>query len=166
MKLKKLCDQPHSKWHEYIYHKYYPNSQHNSKHMFDVYSLTHTFWSFFLFVALRTILPKINFKITDFQLAMLVFVFTTYFEIHENEEEQIVKYRRIEINENGESSYRGDTMINILGDITSNSIGIYLGYILSNGLSSYIIPVLLLLFGLITKIVGMGYWIEFFQFLS
>ena len=166
MKLNYLCNQPHSKWHEHIYHKYYPNSPHNSKHMFDVYSLTHTFWSFFLFVVLRSLLPKINFKITDIQLGLVVFAFTTYFEIHENQEEQIIKYRRIEINESGESSYRGDTIINIIGDIVSNSFGILLGYVLSNGCSSYIIPALLGLFALITKIVGMGYWIEFFQFLS
>ena len=170
MKLNWICDQPHSSPIEYIYNKYYPNSPHNSKHMFDIYSFTHTFWSMFVFVLLRLLLSKINFYITDLQLAIVVFLITSYFEIHENQEEQIIKYRRIEIDANGHSSYRGDTVMNIIGDIISNSIGIFLAYYLLNSsggkYSNYVIPTLILIFGIITKVVGVGYWLEFFEFMG
>lgn len=39
-----ICDQEHKNWYEHIYAPYSINSPHNSKHMFDIYSLTHIFF--------------------------------------------------------------------------------------------------------------------------
>ena len=152
-----ICDQLHGNWYENIYNSYYPNSPHNSKHLFDIYTLSHIFWSALLVIILKKIF---NDKL-GLALPIGVFLLTTYFEIHENTEEQIVKYRRIEIDSSG-TSYRGDSLINLIGDIIGNIIGIYLGLALSNQAISI---VLVILFLVITNIVGFSYWLEFFEFL-
>jgi hypothetical protein len=91
-----------------------------------------------------------------------VFLITSLFEFHENTHNQIIKYQRIEINSNGQTSYRGDTLLNVLGDIISNMFGIYLGATLSG---YYVVICLFCIFALITNIVGIVYFIDFFKFL-
>lgn len=153
--MKLYCDQSHSFWWEHLYNTYYENSPHNSKHLFDVYSLTHIFWCLLLVYLLKLILPI---KI----VIISVFLITTLFEIHENTHNQIIKYQRIEINSNGQTSYRGDTILNVLGDILSNIVGIYLGSTLSG---YYVVACLICIFTLITNVVGLVYFIDFFKFL-
>ena len=161
-----FCDQPHKYWYEHLYNLYYPNSPHNSKHLFDIYTLTHIFWGLLLFIVFKTVLPFFSINIDDFYIIIILFVLTTYFEIHENQKEQIIKYRRIEISESGESSYRGDTFLNFIGDIIGNCIGLYIGYkyIYSHG--SIQMGALAILFTIITNVVGLSYWTDFLEFVS
>ena len=93
----------------------------------------------------------------------MVFLFTTLFEIHENLPEQIIKYRRIEVDSSGKSSYRGDSLINLIGDIIGNVIGIYLALTLGNSITTII---LIILFLVITNVVGLSYWVEFLEFID
>lgn len=151
-----ICDQPHEHWYQQIYNDYYPESPHNSKHLFDIYTLTHIFWS-----ALITLILK-KFMSTNYAV-ILTFLVTAAFEIFENLDAQIIKYRRIEVDSTGKSSYRGDSFINSIGDIIGNMIGIYIGITLSN---QNTLIILLILFLVITNIVGFSYWTDFFQFLS
>lgn len=152
-----ICDQPHKHWYEYIYNSHYVNSPHNSKHLFDIYTLSHIFWGALLTLVGRTIFNN------SIYVPIGVFILTTYFEIHENIKDQIVKYRRIEIDSNGTSSYRGDALINSIGDIIGNVIGIYLVLSLP---FSIIMIILIILFMVITNVVGLSYWTEFFEFLT
>lgn len=153
--MKVYCDQKHLFWWEYLYNSYYEFSPHNSKHIFDIYSLTHIFWCMLLTYILRLFMP--------IQIAVMsVFLLSTFFEIHENTNEQIIKYQRIEIDSNGRTSYRGDTILNFVGDIVSNVAGIYLG----TTLSGYcVILYLLCIFAIITNVVGIVYFLDFFKFL-
>lgn len=151
------CDQNHDSIIDQIYWPYKPHGPHNSKHLFDIYSLTHLWW-----VGLSTLLGIWVFgKIKP--VPMIIFVLSTVFEIFENLPSQIVKYRRIEIDKSGNTSYRGDSLINIIGDIIFNVIGILLSWYFS---SSVMFGVLLLSFALITNVVGINYWIEFLQFIG
>jgi hypothetical protein len=103
-----LCDQTHDNWYEHIYSPYYPNS-HNSKH-FDIYTHTHVFWRMLLMYIGKRLFPDYkNF------IVVTLFVISTLFEVHENLPENIKMYKRIEIDSSGESSYRGDTLINSFG---------------------------------------------------
>jgi hypothetical protein len=159
MKIKKLfiCDQPHEHWYEYLYNSYKVNSPHNSKHLFDIYSITHVFW-----FALLSILLK-NIKIFDKEIIIIALVFLSIvFEIHENTDKQIILYNRIEQSSTGISSYRGDSFINVIGDIACNFIGIMIGFNI-NYYNTFII--LVILFLIITKMVGLEYWSDFLKFL-
>ena len=150
-----ICDQPHKYWYEHIFNYYYEGSPHNSKHMFDIYSLTHIFWPMLLMLLMRDVLGY-------GRSVIIIFLISTFFEVYENQPEQIKKYHRIEVDSSGESSYRGDSTINIIGDILFNIFGIYLGYsIKSNKLAQL---VLLMVFITITKVVGFNYWTEFITF--
>ena len=151
-----FCDQPHKHWYEHIYNTYYPNSPHNSKHLFDIYTLTHIFWSLLLVLLLK---KTFGFSI---YVPIFVFIITTVFEIHENLKEQIIRYQRIEINSTGISSYRGDSLLNLIGDIFGNILGIILALTLNN---EYNVIILLILFMVITNIVGISYWTDFLTFI-
>lgn len=152
-----VCDQPHQLWYEHIYSSYQPFSPHNSKHLFDIYSLTHTFWSLFLLLIFKTIFGQTRI------IPFMIFFITTLFEFHENLSSQITKYQRIEVGSNGISSYRGDSLINVIGDILSNVLGLYIGYYYSD---TVIIIVLSIIFMIITGILGLTYWTDFLNFLS
>ena len=158
IKIKRLliCDQPHKYWYEYLYNTYYPNSPHNSKHLFDIYSLTHLFWPMLLTFLCKNIFGN------NILIPIILIILTTYFEIHENLEKQIIKYYRIEVNSNGQSSYRGDSLINSVGDILVNIFAIYIAF---NATNITTLIILFILFGVITKIIGFSYWIEFLGFL-
>ena len=151
-----FCDQAHNYWFEQIYWPYTIDSPHNSKHLFDIYSLTHVFW-----LLLLSMICKNLFENRTIPIIFLIFL-STLFEIHENSSDQIIKYNRIEVNSLGQSSYRGDSLINSLGDIFCNIIGIYIGYNYSNTVN---IAVLILLFLVITYTVGFSYWTDFFKFM-
>lgn len=153
-----VCDQPHNYWYEYIYNKYYPNSPHNSKHVFDIYTLTHIFWSLLIIFIIRVFVPQFY----DNNILIGITVMTTLFEYHENTIEQIKKYKRIEIDQSGQSSYRGDSTINIIGDILGNISGVYIGHILP---LQTIGIILLLLIIILLNVVGINYFIEFFSFM-
>ena len=142
------CDQPHKYWFEQIYWPFSINSPHNSKHLFDIYSLTHIFWLLLLSIICKNLFYNKTIPIT------LLIITSTLFELYENSNDQIIKYNRIEVNSMGESSYRGDSLINLIGDIISNLIGIYIAYEYSNNIS---IIILILLFLIITFVVGFSY---------
>ena len=152
-----ICDQPHQHWYEYLYNSYETNSPHNSKHFLDIYSLTHIFWFTLLSMMLK------NMKILNDEYIIIGLVMlSVLFEIHENTDKQIILYHRIEQSTTGVSSYRGDSFINVIGDIMCNLIGVYIGFSVNNYSSSIF---LIILFIIITKIVGFEYWTDFFKFL-
>jgi hypothetical protein len=153
------CDQPHDHWYEHIFHKYYLGSKHQSKHMIDDFTLTHIFWPILFYYLLKVI----NIHCPE----MIVLICTSFFEIYENMEHQIVKYHRIEIDSSGESTYRGDSTINIIGDLMSHVISIYVAIYLFNTKNNHlnILLTLLILFCTITKLVGISYWTEFMEFM-
>ena len=152
-----ICDQPHEQWWEYLYNSYQIKSPHNSKHFTDIYTLTHVWWPMAMMFIGKKVL---TFSTTN--IAIVVAVIVTIFEIFENLPAQIVKYNRIEVDTLGESTYRGDSMLNLFGDLLFNFVGIYLGYTL---LDNAAIAVLSGLFLIITNIVGLSYWTDFFKFL-
>jgi len=94
-------------------------------------------------------------------IIMIVLAFT--FEIHENLDKQIVLYHRIEQTSTGLSSYRGDSFVNVIGDLLCNFIGIAIGYQTNSFVT---IVILTILFITITKNLGLEYWDDFFKFLS
>jgi len=155
-----LCDQKHNHWWEYIYNSYYPNSPHNSKHAFDIYTLTHIFWPVLLVLIANNTIRPYNQNINRIVIFLILFIIV-YFEYHENQPEQIVKYRRIEIDSSGVSSYRGDSSVNLLGDIVVGLLSVYIAYNSSNITN---IILLVLTFITITHIVGMTYWKDFIKF--
>jgi hypothetical protein len=158
MKIKRLlfCDQPHNSIFEQIYWPYKPFSPHNSKHLFDIYTLTHVFWPIVMVLLGNYIFEKSKWVFT------ISIVLSIVFEIFENLPEQIKRYRRIEIQGNGNSSYRGDSVLNVIGDIIANIIGCYLGWYLP---TKFLVFILFGIFVIVTRIVGIGYWKEFVQFL-
>ena len=164
MEIKRIpyCDQPHSHWWEYIYNSYSQNSPHNSKHFIDVYTLTHIFWSMLMVFIGKKINSKYLLGAGNYTTTAIVAIIVTVFEIHENLPEQIKKYHRIEVDSLGESTYRGDSTLNIVGDILFNFLGVYLGYTMSD---SNAVCILAGLYIVITSVVGMSYWTDFFKFL-
>lgn len=148
------CDQPHNYWYEHII-DFEPKSAHGSKHMFDIYSFTHIFWPLLL-----TLIAKKIFG-TSIYVPIAIFIITTIFELYENIPENIIKYHRIEVDSSGESTYRGDSTINIIGDIIFNAIGIYIGYMYSDSVN---LIILVLTFIVITSVVGIKYWTEFLRY--
>lgn len=153
-----ICNQPHNAWCEYIYNSYYPNSPHNSKHLFDIYTSSHLFWPMFMMFTGKKIFKNDYWHV----IAIIIAVIVSVFEIHENLPKQIRKYHRIEVNSMGKSVYRGDSTINILGDLIVNFIGIYLGYVLSD---VHIIFSLFCVFIIMTNVVGLSYWTDFLNYL-
>lgn len=152
-----ICDEPHDSWLEYIYSKYSPDSPHTSKHLFDIYTLTHIFW----FIPAGYFLKNFQ-SITLYFIAIVIAILGVLFEVHENMPEQIKKYQRIEVDKTGEAKYRGDSTINLIGDIIGNSVGMYVGYNLKN--ITELVAVLSLFFIAITSIVGFSYWTQLFKF--
>ncbi|QKF93753.1 DUF2585 protein [Fadolivirus algeromassiliense] len=152
-----VCDQPHKHWYEYIYNIYHLDSPHNSKHLFDIYSLTHIFWPMLIVLVTNNIFNN------NILIPIIIAIFVTYFEKHENSTEQIIKYRRIEIDSNGKSTYRGDSLINVLGDMFINLFAIYIAYNSSNIEN---ITILIIIFLVITNIAGLSYWTDFYSFMS
>lgn len=150
-----VCDQKHKHWYEHIIQCHKPYSPHNSKHMFDIYSLTHIFWSLLLI----TILNKYVDRYTSF---IIMSIIVNIFEIIENLPQNIVKYHRIEVDSSGKSEYRGDSTINIIGDIIFNMIGSYLGYTIKD--NNIITVILIVLFLSITQVVGLDYWTDFIKY--
>jgi hypothetical protein len=135
-----------------------PNPPHGSKHLFDIYSLTHTFWGLVTTILLLQVTPsshknKILITISSLFIA---------FEIHENLESQIIRYRRFEKDAQGGTSYRGDSTINIIGDIVTSLLGIYLGAVLAPSAAMFSLTII---FILVTRVLSLSYWVEFLKFL-
>lgn len=151
-----VCDQPHSKWYEYLYWGYGLNSPHNSKHMFDIYSVGHVWWFAVLSYCVLRMFPT---HTTAGLIGLLLFGIA--FEVFENQPEQIVKYNRIEVGSNGVSSYRGDTIVNVVGDVISNVLGMYCAIWMS---SKQLLATLVVLFVVITSVVGVSYWTDVYSF--
>jgi len=125
--------------------------------MFDIYSITHVFWPALMTSILVNIFGK------NIYIPICAMIISIYFEIYENSPKQIVKYRRIEIDSAGNTTYRGDTLLNIIGDILFNIIGIYIGYTATNTVTAII---LLILFIIVTSVTGITYWTDFLTYLS
>jgi hypothetical protein len=160
--MKLFCDHishnnNYNKWYEQIYSPYYINSPHNSKHLFDIYTLTHIFWAIIMTVFLKLFIKN------NLAIFIFVLVIKILFEIHENRPSQIIKYNRIEKDSSGNTTYRGDTLINSIGDIIGGIIGIYIGLYITNYV--VILSILSILFLVITNTVGISYWSEFFGFI-
>lgn len=152
------CDQPHDNPLEHILSYYPPMSPHGSKHMFDQYSLTHFWWSL-----LVTLLLKLVIKDTKRLVIVHIVLVSIIFEIIENSPTHIKRFQRIEIDSSGKTNYRGDSVINLIGDIMCNLLGLYIGVTLP---IEYSILLLVVLVPVITTLVGSKYWTEFFSFLD
>lgn len=150
------CDQPHDKWYEHIMGLYAPKTHHDSKHMFDSASLSHIFFSLLATYISRKIFGQKMF------VPITVFLVSTGFEVYENLPDQINEYYQVELENSKVSTYTGDSIINVIGDIMSNILGIYIGYTCSDAV---ILVVLALLLILITITNGREFWAEAFGFL-
>lgn len=155
--LRLACDQPHTYLWEYLWSPTEPLSPHNSKHLFDFYTFTHVFWLLLGTVVAKRVFSTQNLKF----IVILLVVVSILFEVVENQKSSIMKYRRIEIDSRGKTSYRGDSVLNILGDIVGNVIGVWLGLMLPFQSSIY---ALITLFSIITMTIGRDYWLEFLKF--
>jgi hypothetical protein len=148
-----ICNQPHQFPYEYLYSSYQIDSPHNSKHLFDIYTLTHVFW--------LIVLASLGKMINNSYILPIIFVSSVFFEMYENDHRQIIKYNRIETDSYGYSSYRGDSAMNVVGDIIGNIVGIYIGMFFSG---KAVIIILVALFAVITQVVGLSYWTDLPQF--
>lgn len=151
-----ICDQKHKNWYEHIYSPHYINSPHNSKHLFDIYSLSHLFTFLLLGIITKNLFGN------NIIVILLLVLSGIIFEIYENSEEQIIKYRDIEYNSSSSYSYSGDSKLNIFGDIISNIFGIYLAYNFPNNFN---IIVSISLFVMLTSELGFNYWTDAFRFM-
>jgi len=159
MNIKRLfvCEEPHNNWYEYIYSYHNKNSPHNSQHMFDIYSLTHILAS----CVITYIFRKLQYDNKQYNIIVSVLLLKIIFEIYENTPKQISRYNRVEVNSAGGSSYYGDSIINVAGDMISSIIGIYIGY-----QPDYVVfSAILLLYVIITFRLGMNVWYDFFYFM-
>ena len=155
------CDQPHTHWYEHILNtEISKTSLHNSKHMFDWYSITHVFWQFLFAMICRPYLSPTTILIVGA-------LYSTYFEYIENTAEGIQKYRRFEIDQSGKTSYRGDTHLNIVGDMIANLLGLTFGiYMWRMPHGGNLFGILFaVLFALIIHLCDPNYFVEFFNFL-
>jgi hypothetical protein len=152
-KIKRLlyCDQPHTHVYEYLYSTY-SDTKCNSKHVFDFYTLTHLFWPFLITIWLM------HLPITNYAIILFVGIFTFLFELLENTEWFIRKYRSQEITDMGQSDYHGDSLLNLIGDTITNLIGIFMAIYISNKYVKW--TILGILFGIIT-VVEPTYWNTF-----
>lgn len=150
------CDQPHKHWYEQLYYPYKLNTPHNSKHVMDIYFLTHIFWPLLMTYLLYPFFSNKQ------NLFWILFGFTTLFELFENLPDQIKRYRKVEIDSRGETSYRGDSFINMVADIFGNVLGILLGIYARE----YTGLIMFILFIVISSVTGMDYWKEFIGFMN
>lgn len=152
------CDQPHNCPLEHIFSYYPPMSPHGSKHMFDQYSLTHFWWSLVITLILRLVIKDTK-KLVIIQTLLV----SVIFEVIENSPSHIKRFQRIEIDSSGKTNYRGDTVINLIGDIMCNTLGLWVGITIP---VQYSILLLIILVPVITMLIGEKYWTEFFSFLT
>jgi heme/copper-type cytochrome/quinol oxidase subunit 2 len=96
--------------------------------------------------------------ITNYAIILFVGIFTFLFELLENTEWFIRKYRSQEITDMGQSDYHGDSLLNLIGDTITNLIGIFMAIYISNKYVKW--TILGILFGIIT-VVEPTYWNTF-----
>ena len=95
------------------------SNQHQNQHLFDSWSFIHVNNMLITFIILDTFLNKRN-------ALLLSLILCVFFEIVENS--SIGHYF---MKKAGYPKYRGDTLINVIGDIICDLIGIYIGYNIS-----------------------------------
>jgi hypothetical protein len=128
-------------------------TQTTSIQLFDFYSITHLFWPFFI------VLTLLQFPIPKGWIFAITLIITTLFEVLENKEWFIDRYRLQEKGDLGKSNYFGDSRINIFGDILSNLAGMGMAYYLPS--NTIKIAVLYGMFAIITWYEP-TYWKTFF----
>ena len=95
------------------------SNKHQNKHLLDSWSFIHANHSFILFILLNIYFSKEN-------SAIIGLIIGIVFEFVENSDPVIDLMRK-----KGYPTYKGDTVINIIGDIISDIIGLYIGYKIS-----------------------------------
>ena len=153
------CNEPHAWYEQLLSLDIVKNNPHNSKHFIDWYTLTHFFWQFlFAFLSIRFLHKYLSSK----WILIIGIIYSTLFEYLENTKDGIQKFRRLEIDKSGKTSYRGDSIINIIGDILANILGLYIGLIIgrNTGISIFLIT------GILIHVIDPNYYIEFFGFLK
>lgn len=108
--------------------------------MFDFYSISHILWNFSLVIIFKYI------GLNNRTIILSLLLFGIIFEVIENTNWGIKKYREQEIIDKGYSDYNGDTFYNIIGDIISNSIGILLAFNIKRPLHKMIFILLLVIY--------------------
>ena len=116
--------------------------QTSSIHLFDFYSITHLFWPFLIALIL------LQFPLSKGLIIVVTFIIATLFEVLENQDWFIDRYRLQEEDDLGKSNYFGDSRINIFGDILSNLAGMAMAFYLPS--NTIKIAVLYGLFAIIT----------------
>ena len=128
-------------------------TQTTSIHLFDFYSITHLFWPFFI------VLTLLQLPIPKGWIFAITLIITTLFEVLENQEWFIDRYRLQEKGDLGKSNYFGDSHLNLIGDILSNLAGMGMAYYLPS--NTIKIAVLYGMFAIITWYEP-TYWKTFF----
>lgn len=108
--------------------------------MFDFYSISHILWNFSLVIIFKYI------GLNNRTIILSLLLFGIIFEVIENSNWGIEKYRKQETIDKGYSNYNGDTLYNIIGDIISNSIGILLAFNMKRPLHKMIFILLLVVY--------------------
>ena len=111
----------------------------NSVNFFDYYSISHIFIS--------ALLTKIGVKIfgKNLYVPIGVIILTTLFEVYENSEDQVKRYRNIETKSIGDNTYYGDSGLNTAGDMIFNMIGVFIGYCMPDMIFLVIICILFIM---------------------
>lgn len=108
--------------------------------MFDFYSISHILWNFSLVIIFKYI------GLNNKTIILSLLLFGIIFEVIENTNWGIKKYREQETIDKGYSDYNGDTFYNLIGDIISNSIGILLAFNIKKPLHKMIFILLLVIY--------------------
>ena len=95
------------------------SNKHQNQHLFDSWSFIHINHAFILFTILELYFSKEN-------AILISLIISIVFEFIENS-----SFGHNLMRKNGYPKYKGDTVINIIGDIISDIIGLYIGYKIS-----------------------------------
>jgi len=91
-----------------------------SQSLFDIYSFTHISHGMILFFIISFMNKVFNLKMNEINFTYLIIILEIFWEIIENTPYIINKYRKNSIISR---DYKGDSVINSLGDVTSTIIG-------------------------------------------
>ncbi|QQE13899.1 DUF2585 family protein [Planctomycetota bacterium] len=101
------------------------NSEHNSQHLFDWYSLSHVLHGFIFYWALSPINKIPGIKIGKRWLFLAAITIEAAWEVLENSPIVIDRYRQTIA-----QGYTGDTVVNSLGDLLACGLGFWIAYLL------------------------------------
>jgi hypothetical protein len=93
-------------------------SEHNSQHPFDPYAVTHVLHGLAFFGLFAWLLPRVS-RAWRFALSMAI---ETLWELVENSDLVVDRYRETTM----AVGYRGDSIINSLGDLIACAFGLWL----------------------------------------